>query len=78
METDGFWYTVTHTLPQCNSEHNKRWRMRWTVCFHLFWEGVELVRLKVQVILVHINKKWFYDSLFECTISLCQSWDALR
>ena len=52
---------MTQTLPHGNTEHGKRRRFRWTTCFLLFWEGSKLVRGTVQVIVVHINEKWFFS-----------------
>ena len=61
MGTNDFRYTVTQTLPQCNGERSRRIRMRWATEFHIFWEGAKLVAQKVQVLLFHIDEKWFFS-----------------
>ena len=60
MGTDGFRYMETQTLPQCASERTKQIRMKWTIAFHLFWEGAKMVAQKVQVVYTNIDEKWFY------------------
>ena len=47
MASNGFRYMVTATLPQCNSKRTKAWRYRWSISFHLFWEGAKMVQLKI-------------------------------
>ncbi len=59
--TEGFHYFVTKTLPQCTTEHTKKWRMRWAIQFHIFWEGAKMVASTVQVVYFHIDEKWFYS-----------------
>ena len=61
MGTDGFRYMETQTLPQCASERTKQIRMKWTIEFHLFWEGAKMVAQKVQVLYTNIDEKWFYS-----------------
>ena len=70
ISTSGFCYTVTQTLPQCNTEHAKQMRYHWAVCFHLFWEGAKLVHPRVQVLLVHIDEKLFH-LLVICKFNKC-------
>ena len=48
--TEGFRYFLTQTLPQCTTEHTKKWRKRWSTNFHIFWEGAKMVANKVQVV----------------------------
>jgi len=60
MATEGFHYFETRTLPQCTTEHTKRWRMEWATSFFIFWEGAKLVASKVQIVYFHIDEKWFY------------------
>ena len=49
----------TATLHQCTYRHIKRCRYRWSVNFHLFWEGAKLVSKRIQVLLFHCDEKWF-------------------
>ena len=61
MSTDEFRYTATLTAPQCDNDRVKNWRMKWATNFHIFWEGGRLIRGKVQIVLFHIDEKWFYS-----------------
>ena len=55
-ETDGFWYTVTQTMPQC-PVHSRRRRLHWAIRFHLLWEGAKLMWMRAQILFVHIDEK---------------------
>ena len=33
--------------------------MAWAIAFHLFWEGAKLVAQQIQVLLFHMDEKWF-------------------
>ena len=59
MGTKDFRYMVTATLPQCNNERTKKWRYRWSIAFHIFWEGAKFLCTKVQVLYFHVDEKWF-------------------
>ena len=61
---------VTATLPQCTSKATKKWRYRWAIQFHLFWEGAKLVRMKVQVLNFHVDEKWFMSLVYRMHIKV--------
>ena len=61
MGTEGFKYYATKTLPQVTTERTKKQRQKWSIGFHIFWEGAKMVAPKVQVLYFHIDEKWFYS-----------------
>jgi len=63
--TKDFRYFETRTLPQCTTEHTKKWRREWSTSFHIFWEGAKMIALKVQIIYFHIDEKWFYSLVIQ-------------
>ena len=46
MATENFYYVATRTLPQCTNERTKKWRMKWAIQFHIFWEGAKMIATK--------------------------------
>ena len=63
--TPSFHYFVTRVLPQCTTERVKAWRRCWAIQFHIFWEGAKLIAKKVQVVLFHIDERWFYSLVIQ-------------
>lgn len=52
-------YTTTSIFPQLN-EASKQRHFKWSRAFWLFWNSAILFAEEVQVVLVHIDEKWFY------------------
>jgi hypothetical protein len=46
---------MSATFPTKHKECHKWWSMN----FHLVWEGAKLLQMKMQMMSVHLDKKWF-------------------
>jgi hypothetical protein len=59
MSTYGAKYTSTKTQPTMN-DANKKQRLDWSKHFFLFYEGAKLFSPKSQILMLHLDEKWFY------------------
>ena len=57
MVTNGFCYTATRTVPQCNNRQSRGIKMQLTTNIYIFWEATKLVAQKLKALFFNINKK---------------------
>ena len=53
-------YTTTRLHPKLDSQHKLR-RYVWSISFWIFWNSAKAMAQKVQVLLLHMDEKWFFE-----------------
>ena len=58
-QLDGFSYTTNHVYPHLDVQAKAR-RVEWCHAFWLFWLSAKATKSRTQLVLVHMDEKWFY------------------
>ena len=56
---DGFSYTTNHGYPHLGVQAKVR-QVDWCHAFWLFWLSTKPTKSRTQLVLVHMDEKWFY------------------
>ena len=58
-------YQRTKMLPTLQKHHVEK-RKKWVIAFWIFWNSAKAVAPRVQLMLVHMDEKWFYAIVVRC------------
>ena len=57
-----FSYVTNRIFPHLDAQAKAR-RVEWTKSFWLFWLSAKATKTRIQMVLVHMDEKWFYASV---------------